>query len=132
MIPPSPSPWTRPAGIYVGGGTDSSYFHPYRAIQGGYGGADNNQCSDENCDAGDGFVDRVWAEEGTSLFSTYLGGSSENQVKQVMPQGGTLYVASTSTSSDFPGLRHPYKGSDPLPIFLSVIKSNRSRAAGER
>ena len=85
------------ANAYITGKTRSMDFFPtvgpYQAnLRGGY----------------DVFVSELSAARNALLFSTYLGGSSDDDGAGIAVDGsGSIYVTGTSESSDFP-LRNPY------------------------
>ncbi|HWI06788.1 MAG TPA: SBBP repeat-containing protein, partial [Solirubrobacteraceae bacterium] len=76
---------------YVTGQTESAAFPTTAgALQGSLAGE------------GDAFVTRLSADGTTRLYSTYLGGGSSDQGNAIAVQGGTAYVAGSTSSGDFP------------------------------
>jgi len=97
-------------GAYVTGITSSNDFPTVNPLQANYGGGET-----------DGFVAKIAVNGGSLVYSTYLGGSQlENHtfLQQIPFPGaaiavdtaGAAYVASTTTSSNFP-TRNPARGS---------------------
>jgi hypothetical protein len=77
--------------VVVVGNTDSPDFYTYRAIQAAPGGKD------------DAFVTELDASLNHVLFSTYLGGSADDDASAVAVDGSNnIYVAGYTASSNFP------------------------------
>ncbi len=82
-----------PAGnAYVVGWTDSADFPTVNAFQAGYGGGGT-----------DGFVTKLNATGSALVYSTYLGGSGEDQTLGITVDAtGNAYVGGATESLDFP------------------------------
>ena len=90
--------------IFVAGETSSSDFpktNPYQTTLKG---------------ASDGFLTKIAADGASLLFSTYLGGANSDAVKAIsLGSDGSIYVAGSTASADFPTLSafqstHPGSG----------------------
>jgi hypothetical protein len=84
--------------IYVVGQTAAPGFPLVNPYQANYGGGES-----------DGFL-TVFAPDGQSLlFSTYLGGSGKDEIKDIaFDSAGRIFLTGTTSSSNFP-LRNPYQ-----------------------
>ncbi len=84
---------------YVTGGTSSTDFPTQNAYQGTYGGGD-----------WDVFVTKLNAAGSALIYSTYLGGSSEDCGCGIAVDGaGNAYVTGSTQSTNFP-TQNPYQG----------------------
>ncbi len=82
-------------GIYLVGKTDSTNFPTLNPIQ-----ASLNLT---NCFCDDAFVLHLASDAHTILFSTYLGGSSDDQGDKIgLDAAGNIYIAGITKSNDFP------------------------------
>ncbi|MEA2600882.1 MAG: hypothetical protein QOF89_1874 [Acidobacteriota bacterium] len=97
--------------VYIGGETHSRDFPVRGAAQGVYGGGLN-----------DGFVAKL-DSSGAVVYATYLGGGGSDEVKDILPgEGGSVYVAGRTTSSDFPLLRARQSSlNGPADLFLAKL-----------
>jgi uncharacterized protein (TIGR03437 family) len=93
---------------FIGGATKSTNFPRQNAAQATYGGAGGNpgffgSGSDPLIDTGDGFVAKLNAAGSALLWSTYLGGTSDDAVAALAIDGsGAVYVGGTTLSTKFP------------------------------
>jgi hypothetical protein len=105
------------AGVaYVCGDTTSADFPRVNPIQGTYGGN------------GDGFVAKLAlaGESLTLVYSTYLGGSEDEEVEAIaVDQQGAAYVTGGTESANFPSLNHSR-------ALLALIFSPRSTPRARR
>src|SRR5580698_6374707 len=87
--------------IYFGGSTLSTDFPILNAYQGHFGGAAGPNAQPV-ITAGDGYVAKL-SSTGSLLYSTYLGGSSDDTVMGLAIDGsGAVYVAGFTSSANFP------------------------------
>jgi hypothetical protein len=85
--------------VYVSGQAESTDFPMVNAIQSEYGGS-----------TGDGFVAMLSPDGGTIVYSTYLGGISEDRANAiVVDAAGNAYVTGQTFSTDFPTM-NPFQG----------------------
>jgi len=85
--------------IYVTGGTSSSDFPTYRAVQPAYGGGGGDMYT------GDAFVTQIISAGGayTYGYSTYLGGNNSDVGSRLtVDETGNAYVSGETTSPNFP------------------------------
>jgi uncharacterized protein (TIGR03437 family) len=69
----------------------------------------------------DAFVTKL-DSEGTVVFSTYLGGASDDSAKALsIGQDGAILVAGTTRSTDFPAAVAPYNGGDQSASFIARL-----------
>jgi len=93
---------------YIGGSTLSSNFPTANAAQATFAGAGGNPslcagCSGPLIDTGDGFVTKLNPSGTALLWSTYLGGSSDDSVLALtLDLSNSVYVAGATLSSNFP------------------------------
>jgi len=103
---------------YVTGWTDSPNFPTQNAIQGTYGGGATS--------SGDAFIAKINPTGSTLVYSTYLGGSGDDQGRGIAVDGlGNAYVTGYTASGDFPtqnAIQGTYGGSGDA----FVIKINAS------
>ena len=86
---------------YVTGASGSLDFPTLKPYQGGYQGGDS---------VGDAFVTKLSSSGNTLIYSTYLGGGSNDYGSGIAVDGsGNAYVTGQTGSSDFPTL-NPYQG----------------------
>ena len=84
--------------IYVAGSTNSTNFPLAAPLQATYGGGD-----------ADGFVLELNAQGSALIFSTYLGGQTEDRVNSLALDGaGNAVIAGATWSADFP-THNPYQ-----------------------
>ncbi|MFN7976395.1 MAG: SBBP repeat-containing protein [Acidobacteriota bacterium] len=84
---------------HVSGETDSPNYPLASALQASYGGGSS-----------DGFVTELASTGASLLFSTYLGGSDQDQARSIVADGGgNMLVTGLTISSDFP-LGSPAQG----------------------
>ncbi len=110
--------------IYVATQTQSTNFPMVNAFQGTLAGLQ------------DGVILKIDPSCSNIIFSSYMGGKGDDGVfvMDISPASGNLYVAGTTTSTDFPGpktgVKQPALNSaiaDPPPDgFVSIIASNGS------
>jgi hypothetical protein len=82
---------------YVTGQTSSTNFPTTNPIQGTYGGSGGSEFP------GDAFVTKINAAGSALLYSTYLGGSGDDQGNRIAVDGsGNAYVTGWTTSTNFP------------------------------
>jgi uncharacterized protein (TIGR03437 family) len=87
--------------VYFGGSTLSTDFPILNAYQGHFGGAAGPNAQPV-ITAGDGYVAKL-SSTGSLLYSTYLGGSSDDTVMGLAIDGsGAVYVAGFTSSANFP------------------------------
>jgi len=89
--------------VYVGGTTLSNNFPTTTgAAQTKFGGAASS-ANQPNIKLGDGFVTKINPTGTAFLYSTYLGGSSDDAVFGIaVDANGNAYVTGATSSSDFP------------------------------
>ncbi len=82
--------------VYIEGVTLSSNFPVQNAVQSSYGGAGSDGY-------GDGFVTKLSNDGSALIFSTYLGGSSDDEIFSLaLGPNGTIYLAGDTSSTNFP------------------------------
>jgi uncharacterized protein (TIGR03437 family) len=87
--------------VYIGGSTLSTDLPTLNAYQSHFGGAANSSVQ-PNLTMGDGWVAK-FNSTGNLVFSTYLGGSSDDAVMGLAIDGtGAVYVTGFTSSADFP------------------------------
>lgn len=88
---------------YVGGGTHSNDFPVTPgAVDGSYAGASAN-CVPSSFFCGDGFVTKLNPTGSALVYSTYLGGSGDDEVLALaIDFWGDAFVTGQSSSADFP------------------------------
>lgn len=111
-----------PGDVYVVGETTSTDFPTTDdAFQPTFGGTS------------DGFVTRLAAADGTTVWSSYLGGGSGEQADGVAASGADeVYVVGITSSIDFPvkdGFDMVPSGGDGFLVRLDVFRSNGSACA---
>jgi hypothetical protein len=89
-------------GVYVAGRTASADFPATPgSAQPSYGGAHEGFSTDEG--GGDGFVTKLALDGSTILWSTFLGGGFSDAVTALsVDASGSVYVAGSTESTDFP------------------------------
>jgi len=98
--------------VYVAGWTDSDDFPTKNPIQGSNAGGIQ-----------DGFITKINASGSTIVYSTYLGGSSWDQISGIaVDSEGAAYVAGCTLSDDFP-TKNPIQGSyaGTYDVFITKI-----------
>jgi uncharacterized protein (TIGR03437 family) len=117
--------------LYVAGTTYSADFPIYAALQAQQGGGD---CSsfffiDNETKCGDAFL-MHWRIPGMTLvYSTYLGGESNDAANAVaLDTAGNVYLAGQTYSSDFP-LSHPLQSAQSEGSCLALNTQNTSACA---
>jgi uncharacterized protein (TIGR03437 family) len=109
--------------VYVGGLTISKDFPVTPgALQGKFGGIEPQN---EYYWWGDGFVAKL-NSTGTLIYSTYLGGSGDDTITSMYAASdGTLWVAGSSTSLNFPvtanAVQKTYAGYSILPLNIEQL-----------
>lgn len=99
---------------FITGSTTSVDFPTRNAFQGTHGGLD------------DVFVTKI-AENGTLLFSTFLGGSGNDFGTNIaVDSDGNIFVVGCTTSSNFPATPSVYQGSNGGTQDVFVAKFNNS------
>lgn len=83
--------------VFVAGTTTSTDFPLANASQ------------TANAGGADGFVARVNGWDGTVAYSTYYGGSGDDSIVGLAPDGESVVVAGSTTSSDLPGTAFGYQ-----------------------
>ncbi len=102
---------------YVTGFTQSTNFPTANPLQGAYGGAT------------DAFVTKIDAAGSTLVYSTYLGGSGEEQGNGIAVDGaGNAYVTGGTTSVNFPTSK-PIQGASHGGYDVFVTKINATGSA---
>lgn len=85
--------------VYVSGSTNSTHFPTRHAIQSRFGGGSGGTGT------GDAFITK-FSPSGRIVYSTYLGGSMDDEVTAVAADAaGNAYVTGITESSDFPTAR---------------------------
>ena len=84
--------------VYIAGWTSSSDFPIKKAFQ-----------SEKNGEGGDLFVTKLGPKGNTLIYSTYLGGSTSEQLRDItVNKKGSVYVAGYTESFDYP-MKNPIK-----------------------
>jgi hypothetical protein len=93
---------------YVTGFTESTNFPTANAVQSTFGG--------RNCEGGDAFVTKFNASGSALVYSTYLGGSRDEEGRSIaVDSAGNAYVTGSTDSTNFPtvnALQSTYGGGD--------------------
>ena len=85
--------------VYIAGWTSSSDFPIKKAFQ-----------SEKNGEGGDLFVTKLGPKGNTLIYSTYIGGSTSEQLRDIaVNKQGSVYVAGYTESFDYP-MKNPIKG----------------------
>ena len=106
---------------YVAGATSSTDFPTVNAIQPVRAGG---------TDTGDGFVLKVNPEGSALIYSTYLGGSDQDQPFGMTADGtGNVYVAGQTSSRDFPTVNPLKPAHGPEQFDGFVAKMNAAGSA---
>jgi hypothetical protein len=101
---------------YIGGDTGSSDFPTEGAYQSTSGGSV------------DAFVSKFSSSGNSLLYSTYIGGSGDDEAEGLRVDGsGRLYIAGTTASSDFP-TQNAYKNSSSggKDVFVAILSADGS------
>jgi hypothetical protein len=85
----------REGNVYVAGSTSSADFPTVHAGQSQFAGGG---------DDGDAYILKLNPAGNSILFSTYLGGSGNDDAEAIKVSGGKLYVAGSTASANFPTL----------------------------
>ena len=111
--------------MYIAGRTLSTDYptkNPYRSFYSG-AGVDG---------IGDGFVAKISADGSTLIFSTYLGGSGDDEIFGIaLDSGGNVYLTGDTSSTNFP-LMNPLQSSfstvlsDSYHIFITKLSADGS------
>ena len=92
------------SGVYVAGITSSTNFPLRNAVQSFYNGTGVDGI-------GDGFVTKLTVNGSAVVFSTYLGGSGDDEIFSLaVGPGGSVYVTGDTSSTNFP-LKNPLQSS---------------------
>lgn len=104
---------------YIAGWTASTNFPTRNALQPLYGGG-----------ASDAFVARLAPNGNSLLYSTFLGGSGDDEAHGIaLDPTGVAYVTGRTSSASFPGARNRYtEGSGKFDAFLTRISADVSSA----
>ncbi len=104
---------------YISGATSSTDFPTVNAIQPAFGGG-----------SGDGFVAKINANGSALVYSTYLGGSdNDNSSGIAVDSAGNAYITGTTSSSNFPTLnaiQPAYRGGDGDAFVTKINAAGRA------
>lgn len=112
--------------VYVAGATQSINFPTVSPIQ----GANLGGAADGGGDGGDVFVSKLSANGATLVYSTYLGGTSnEGAFGVAVNASGEAYVAGFTLSSDFPTAGTPLRSTNAGSADAFVARLNAAGTA---
>ena len=112
--------------VYVTGGTTSTNFPVTSGVvQGTYGGADGGYQSVN----GDIFVTKLSPDGSSLVWSTYIGGSGDDNAYSIAVDGTGVYLTGGTNSSDYPvtpGVYRPTSGVGLTDVFVTKLNPTGS------
>ena len=105
--------------VYVAGFTGSTNFPTVNPLQATYGGPPGGGAV-----GGDGWLAKLNSSGSALIYSTYFGGSGEEEIVFLgIDAAGNVYVTGQTTSTDFPTRNplQPMYGGGPADVFVAKI-----------